>query len=49
MVTNEDGAGGKAFLHSLVAQGLAEVKMVIPTAHRSLKSALAFELLGASW
>lgn len=48
VATNEDGAGEKAFLRSLVARGLAEVKIVIFDDHQKLKSALASELPGAA-
>lgn len=49
VVTNEDGAGWKAFLRGLVARGLSGVKLVVSDDHRGLKSALASELPGASW
>jgi transposase-like protein len=39
VVTNEDGAEGKTFLRSLVSQGIAGVNMIMPDAHRDLKSA----------
>lgn len=49
VVTNEDGAGWKAFLRGLVARGLAGVKLAISDDHQGLKSALASELPGAAW
>lgn len=49
VVTNEDGAGWKAFLRGLVARGLAGVKLIVSDDHRGLKSALASELPGTAW
>lgn len=49
VVTNEDGAGWKAFLRDLVVRGLAGVKLAISDDHQGLKSALASELPGAAW
>ena len=43
-VTNEEGTGGKAFLHSLVARDLAEMEEVTPNAHWGLKSTLTPKL-----
>ncbi len=49
VVTNEDGAGWKAFLRGLVARGLSGVKLAISDDHQGLNSALASELPGAAW
>jgi transposase-like protein len=45
----EDGAAWTAFLRSLVARGLAGVKLVISDAHQGLKDAVAAVLDGAAW
>jgi putative transposase len=45
----EDGAAWTAFLRSLVARGLAGVKLVISDAHQGLKDAVAAVLDGACW
>jgi putative transposase len=45
----EDGAAWMAFLRSLVARGLAGVKLVISDAHQGLKDAVAAVLDGAAW
>jgi putative transposase len=45
----EDGAAWTAFLRSLVARGLAGVKLVISDAHQGLKDAVAAVLDGATW
>jgi putative transposase len=49
VVTSEDGAGGLAFLRSLVARGLAGVRLVTSDAHPGLVDAIAATLPGASW
>lgn len=46
---SEDGAFWTAFLRSLVARGLSEVRLVTSDAHRGLKSAIEKVLAGASW
>jgi putative transposase len=48
-VTSEDGAAWLAFLRSLVARGLAGVKLVTSDAHPGLVDAIAATLPGASW
>ncbi len=45
----EDGACWHGFLRSLVARGLAGVRLVISDAHGGLKGAIAAVLQGASW
>jgi putative transposase len=45
----ESGAFWLAFLRSLVARGLSEVKLVISDAHSGLKAAIAAVLQGAAW
>jgi putative transposase len=45
----EDGAAWTAFLRSLVARGLAGVKLVVSDAHCGLKDAVAAVLDGACW
>jgi putative transposase len=45
----EDGAAWTAFLRSLVARGLAGVKLVVSDAHQGLKDAVAAVLDGATW
>jgi putative transposase len=45
----EDGAAWTALLRSLVARGLAGVKLVISDAHQGLKDAVAAVLDGAAW
>jgi putative transposase len=45
----EDGAAWTAFLRSLVARGLAGVKLVCSDAHQGLKDAVAAVLDGAVW
>jgi transposase-like protein len=45
----EDGAAWTAFLRSLVARGLAGVKLVVSDAHQGLKDAVAAVLDGAAW
>ena len=45
----EDGAAWTAFLRSLVARGLAGVKLVCSDAHQGLKDAVAAVLDGACW
>jgi transposase-like protein len=45
----EDGAAWTAFLRSLVARGLAGVKLVCSDAHQGLKDAVAAVLDGAAW
>jgi putative transposase len=45
----EDGAAWIAFLRSLVARGLAGVKLVCSDAHQGLKDAVAAVLDGAAW
>jgi putative transposase len=49
VVTAEDGAGWLAFLRSLRARGLKDVKLVVSDAHPGLKDAIASVLRGASW
>jgi transposase-like protein len=49
VVTSEDGAAWLAFLRSLVARGLAGVKLVTSDAHPGLVDAVAATLPGASW
>jgi putative transposase len=49
VVTSEDGAAWLAFLRSLVARGLASVKLVTSDAHPGLVDAIAATLPGASW
>lgn len=49
VVTSEDGAAWLAFLRSLVARGLAGVKLVTSDAHPGLVDAIAAALPGASW
>jgi putative transposase len=49
VVTSEDGAAWLAFLRSLVARGLAGVKLVTSDAHPGLVDAIAATLPGASW
>ncbi|WP_037605053.1 IS256 family transposase [Streptacidiphilus rugosus] len=49
VATVEDGAGWTAFLRSLVARGLAGVKLVVSDAHTGLVDAVAGVLPGASW
>jgi len=49
VVTAEDGAASLAFLRSLVARGLAGVKLVSSDAHPGLVDAIAATLAGASW
>jgi len=49
VITSEDGAGWTAFLRSLVARGLSDVKLVISDAHVGLKTAIATVLPGSSW
>jgi len=49
VVTAEDGAAWLAFLRSLVARGLAGVKLVSSDAHPGLVDAIAATLAGASW
>src|SRR6266511_381689 len=49
VVTSEDGAAWLAFLRSLVACGLAGVKLVTSDAHPGLVDAIAATLPGASW
>jgi transposase-like protein len=46
---SEDGAFWLAFLRSLVARGLAGVRLVTSDAHSGLKAAIAAVLHGASW
>ena len=45
----ESGAFWLAFLRSLVARGLNEVKLVISDAHSGLKAAIAAVLQGGTW
>jgi len=45
----EDGAFWTSFLRSLVARGLSGVRLATSDSHRSLKSAVAAVLVGASW
>jgi putative transposase len=49
VVTIEDGAAKLAFLRSLVARGLAGVKLVTSDTHPGLVDAIAATLPGASW
>ncbi len=49
VVTSEDGAGWLAFLRSLVARGLAGVKLVTSDAHPGLVDAIQATLQGACW
>jgi transposase-like protein len=49
VVTAEDGAAWLAFLRSLVARGLAGVKLVTSDAHPGLVDAAAATLPGAAW
>jgi len=49
VVTAEDGAAWLAFLRSLVARGLAGVRLVSSDAHPGLVDAIAATLPGASW
>jgi transposase-like protein len=49
VVTNEDGAGWLAFLRSLVARGLAGVRLVTSDAHPGLVDAIAATLPGSAW
>ncbi len=49
VVTSEDGAAWLAFLRSLVARGLAGVKLCTSDAHPGLVDAIAATLAGASW
>jgi len=49
VVTQEDGAAWLAFLRSLVARGLAGVKLCTSDAHPGLVDAIAATLPGASW
>ena len=49
VVTSEDGAAWLAFLRSLVARGLAGVKLVTSDAHPGLVDAIQATLPGASW
>jgi putative transposase len=49
VVTSEDGAAWLAFLRSLVARGLAGVKLVTSDAHPGLVDGIAATLPGASW
>src|SRR5881296_3535271 len=49
IVTSEDGAAWLAFLRSLVARGLAGVRLVTSDAHPGLVDAIAATLTGASW
>jgi transposase-like protein len=49
VVTSEDGAAWLAFLRSLLARGLAGVKLVTSDAHPGLVDAVAATLPGASW
>src|SRR5690349_17315532 len=46
---SEDGAFWHSFLRSLVARGLAGVRLVISDAHGGLKGAIAAVLQGAAW
>ena len=46
---SEDGAFWLRFLRSLVARGLAGVRLVTSDAHQGLKGAIAATLHGASW
>ena len=49
VVTSEDGAAWLAFLRSLVARGLAGVKLVTSDAHPGLVDAIQATLPGAAW
>ncbi len=49
VVTAEDGAAWLAYVRSLVARGLAGVKLVSSDAHPGLVDAIAATLPGASW
>jgi putative transposase len=49
VVTAEDGAAWLAFLRSLVARGLAGVKLVTSDAHPGLVDAIAATMSGACW
>jgi transposase-like protein len=49
VVTAEDGAAWLAFLRSLVARGLAGVRLVTSDAHPGLVDAIAATLPGAGW
>jgi len=49
VVTSEDGAGWLAFLRSLVARGLAGVRLVTSDAHQGLVEAIGATLQGAAW
>ena len=49
VVTSEDGAAWLAFLRSLVARGLAGVKLATSDAHPGLVDAIAATLPGAAW
>jgi putative transposase len=49
VVTAEDGAAWLAFLRSLVARGLAGVRLVTSDAHPGLVDAIAATLPGACW
>ncbi|QMU80303.1 IS256 family transposase [Streptacidiphilus sp. PB12-B1b] len=49
VATSEDGAGWLAFLRSLVARGLAGVKLVVSDAHAGLVDAIGATLPGAAW
>src|SRR5262245_48118362 len=49
VATSEDGAAWLAFLRSLVARGLAGVKLVTSDAHPGLVDAIAATLPGAAW
>jgi putative transposase len=49
VVTSEDGAAWLAFLRSLIARGLAGVKLVTSDAHPGLVDGIAATLPGASW
>jgi putative transposase len=49
VVTSEDGAAWLAFLRSLVARGLAGIKLVTSDAHPGLVDAIQATLPGAAW
>jgi putative transposase len=49
VVTSEDGAAWLAFLRSLVARGLAGVRLVTSDAHPGLVDAIQATLPGAAW
>jgi putative transposase len=49
LVTSEDGAAWLAFVRSLVARGLAGVRLVSSDAHPGLVDAIAATLPGAAW